>query len=333
MVSPGRTMLQATVDRVAPDLVDVTSVYVITSERHAHTVREQLPGVPSGNVVGEPVARDSAPAVGVMAALVESQLGPDAIMIVLPADHEIVDTPGFRDALRAAIHAAEQGYLVTLGIPPTSPDTGFGYIQRGDPVHAGDLPVYHVLKFREKPNRETAEKYLATGEYFWNAGMFIARTATFRALYVEHLPEMETHLAELVAVAGTDRQDVTYARVYPMLTKISFDFAIAEKAEKVAVVPARIGWSDVGSWRRLGEVLSTTGDESENILFGARQHRLIDTQGCLIYAPHKLVAAIGLENMVVVDTPDALFIAPKERAEDVKRIVELLDQEGRQDLL
>jgi mannose-1-phosphate guanylyltransferase len=265
-------------------------------------------------------------------AIVEKQMGPDTIMIVLPSDHEIENVTGFQQCLLAAAHAAQDGYLVTIGIHASSPDTGFGYIQRGESLHTGSIPVYKVRRFREKPDSATAQEYVDSGEYDWNAGMFIASVRTFRALYRAHLPEMEPLLEEMIAVYGTPQQEVTFARAYPLLPKISFDFAIAEKADKVAVVPASIGWSDVGSWARLAELLHPHSDERDNILFGHR-HQLVDTHRSLIYAPDKMVALIGLEDIVVVDTPDAILIASKERSEDVKKIVDALAEEGRHDLL
>ncbi len=161
--------------------------------------------------------------------------------------------------------------------------------------------------------------------------MFIATVSTFRSLYQQHLPEMEPHFAELVAVAGSQQEEVTFARIFPQLTKISFDFAIAEKADKVAVVPADIGWSDVGSWSRLAEVLHDQADEAGNIAFGP--HFEVDSKSNFIYAPQRFVATIGLDDLIIIDTPDALLIAAKDRSEDVKAIVEHLRNQGRHDLL
>ncbi len=339
IVIPGRTMLQMTAERISPGLVAANSVFVITGEQYAGSVREQMPDVPPQNVVGEPMPRDSAPAMAFMAALIEHRLGSNAIMIALPSDHDIRDVEAFHNCLLAAAFASEQGYLVTLGIVPGAPDSGFGYIQRGESMHTGSVPAFHVKSFREKPDHATARGYLASGEYYWNAGMYIGRAGTFRELYKRYLPEMEPHLEELIAAHGTEHQASTMARQFPQLTKISFDFAIAEKAAadgRVAVVPAQIGWSDVGSWNRLAELLEEQADEHGNIAVsgaGAPAHRLIDTRGTMVHAPHKLVATLGLDDVVIIDTPDAILIAAKDRAEDVKKIVESLQQEGRLELL
>ena len=328
-----RTMLQETTDRVE-ELVPPERLYVITNARHAEPVRRQLPDVPAGNIVGEPEGRDSAPAIGLMAALLEKTQGPETIMVTLPADHVIPEDAKFRDILRAAAEIAAEGYLVTLGIPPTGPDTGFGYIQSGDTLRAdtsAGVPVYLVKQFKEKPAREVAEQYLRDGGYYWNAGMFIASVQTLRDLYQTHLPQMEASFAKIVAAHGTDHFEATLAEVFPTLEKVSVDYAIAEKADRVAVIPADIGWNDVGSWQRLAEVLETAGKGGENIVVG--HHIGVDTHGALIYSPDRLIATIGLDDIIVIDTPDATLICPKSRSEDVKKIVEELKARGRHELL
>lgn len=328
-----RTMLQETTDRVE-GLVPPERLYVITNARHAEPVRSQLPEVPAGNIVGEPVGRDSAPAIGLMAALLEKTLGEDAVMVTLPADHVILNPEQFREILKAAAEVAADGYLVTLGIPPTGPDTGFGYIQSGETLRAetaAGVPVYLVNQFKEKPQREVAEQYLRDGGYFWNAGMFIVSVKTLRSLYKTHLPQMEAGFAQIVATFGTEKFEETLSEVFPTLEKISVDYGIAEKADKVAVVPADIGWNDVGSWQRLAEVLETEGRESENIVVG--HHLGVDTHGSLIYSPDRLIATIGLDDIIVIDTPDATLICPKSRSEEVKKIVEELKARGRHELL
>lgn len=331
-----RTMLQETTDRVQ-GLVPPERLYVITNARHADPVRSQLPEVPAGNIVGEPVGRDSAPAIGLMAAILEKTQGPDTVMATLPADHVILHEARFRDILRAAAEVAADGYLVTLGIPPTGPDTGFGYIQSGETIReetVAGVPVYLVKQFKEKPNREVAEQYLRDGGYFWNAGMFIASVKTLRDLYKTHLPQMEEGFAQIIAAHGTDQFEPVMRQVFPTLEKISVDYGIAEKARKVAVIPADIGWNDVGSWQRLAEVLESAGKqegEGANIVVG--HHLGVDTHGALIYSPDRLIATIGLDDIIVIDTPDATLICPKSRSEDVKKIVEELKARGRHELL
>lgn len=327
-----RTMLQETADRVR-DLVPPERLFIITNAQHVRPVREQLPDVPPDNVIGEPQGRDSAPAIGLMAVLLEARLGDDAIMAVLPADHVIPRDRHFREILTLAARVAADGYLVTLGIPPTGPDTGFGYIQSGDAImrdDALDLTVSVVQQFKEKPAKATAEQYLRDGGYFWNAGMYITTVRTLRDLYKQHLPEMEAGFAQIVTAMGTPDGPRVMAEVFPTLPKISIDFGISEKADKVAVIPADIGWNDVGSWGRLAEVLSEQHD-AENVVVG--KHIGVDTKGTLVYSPHRLIATIGLEDMIIIDTPDATLICPRSRSEDVKEIVEELKRRGQNDLL
>jgi len=326
-----RTMLQETADRVRA-LVPPERLFIITNARHVAPVREQLPDVPPENIVGEPQGRDSAPAIGLMAAVLETRLGPDAVMAVLPADHVIPHDEHFRDILRLAASVAQDGWLVTLGIPPTGPDTGFGYIQSGETIREEQgLAVRRVRQFKEKPKRDVAEQYLREGGYFWNAGMYIVTVGTLRALYRAHLPQMEAGFARIADALGTPQEEQTLRRVFPTLEKVSIDYGISEKAEKVAVVPADIGWNDVGSWARLAEVLAESGHEAENIVVG--QHIGVDTQGALIYSPHRLIATIGLSDIIVIDTPDATLICPKSRSEDVKQVVEELKARGQHELL
>jgi len=327
-----RTMLQETADRVRA-LVSPDHLFVITNAQHLGPVREQLPDVPSANIVGEPEGRDSAPAIGLMAALLEKTLGPDAVMVVLPADHVIPDGDKFRAILTLAAQTARQGWLVTLGIQPTGPDTGFGYIQAGDEISHDDalgLSVSQVKQFREKPAPEVAEEYVRAGGYYWNAGMFIATVQTVRDLYKTHLPDMEASFAQIVGAMGTPQADQIMADVFPTLPKISVDYGIAEKADQVAVIPADIGWNDVGSWGRLADVLASDTSDA-NIVVG--QHVGVDTHGSFIYSPNRMVATIGMEDIVVIDTPDAILICPKHRAEDVKRVVDELKARGSHHLL
>ena len=326
-------MLQETTDRVR-GLVPPERLYVITNARHADAVRQQLSDVPPTNVVGEPEGRDSAPAIGLMAAILERTLGEGTIMVTLPADHVIPNDVHFRDILSTAAEVAGEGWLVTLGIPPTGPDTGFGYIQSGAVIQAqtgAGVPVYAVQQFKEKPAREVAEGYLRDGGYYWNAGMFIVSVQALRGLYKTHLPQMEEGFAQIVAALGTDGFDETMRRVFPTLEKISVDYGIAEKADKVAVIPADIGWNDVGSWQRLAEVLEAAGMGTENVVIG--HHVGVDTKGALIYSPDRLIATIGMDDVIVIDTPDATLICPRSRSEDVKKVVEELKARGRHDLL
>jgi mannose-1-phosphate guanylyltransferase len=332
IVTPNQSMIQETVARVCPSLTSADRIYVITNASHVDQVRAQLPDTPARNVVGEPMGRDSAPAIALMAALLEKDLGGDAVMIVLAADHSITDIPEFHKCLKIAINAALDNYLVTLGIEPTGPDTGFGYIHRGDEIVSKHGTAHKVKTFREKPDKSTAEHYVSSGEYSWNAGMYVARVSTFRHLFQTHTPEMEEAIGSIIDSYDTENQEEAFLTHFHMLPKISVDFAVAEKAERIAVVRASMGWSDVGSWSRLAEVLKDESDESGNILIGDG-HQVIKTTNTFIHSPKKIVAVIGVDNLIIVETDDAILVATKDRAEDVKSIVESLQKQGRHELI
>jgi mannose-1-phosphate guanylyltransferase len=328
-----QTMLQQTVSRVE-SITSPQRVFVITNATYADLVREQLPDIPSLNVVGEPSGRDSAPAVAVMASILESVLGPDAVMVVLPADHAIEDEDTFREAVLLAARTAELGYLVTIGIVPDRPETGFGYVQ-----HSGSVLIEENLQlrsvvvehFKEKPDQETAKSYLEQGNYYWNAGMYISTVAGMRSLYKTHLPEYEAPLARIVEVYGTTDWDSVFPAEFARLQKISFDYAIAEKADKVAVVAADFGWNDVGSWSRLADLLKPAGEPEANAVVG--NHIGLETTNSLVYSGHRTVVTLGVDGLVIVDTPDVLMICTMDRTEDIKKIVDTLREQGKHDLL
>jgi len=326
-------MLQQTVARVEA-LTSADRVFVITNGAYAHIVREQLPEVPPNNVVGEPAGRDSAPAIGLMASLLEKVLGPQTIMVVLPADHAISDVGGFQAAVRLAAQTADLGYLVTIGIVPARPETGFGYIQHSGAILAEDatgLSAVEVEKFHEKPEAEAAQRYLDQGNFYWNAGMYISTVSAMRSLFQLHLPAYEPALAEITEAYGTEHFDAVLARVFPTLEKISFDYAIAEKADKVAVVASDFGWNDVGSWSRLADLIKDEASAGGNASVG--RHLGIETTNSLIYSPDRLVATFGIDGLVIVDTPDVLLICPMDRTEEIKKIVDTLREQGKHDLL
>ena len=293
---------------------------------------------PPTNVVGEPEGRDSAPAIGLMAAILEKTLGEDAIMVTLPADHVIPNDAHFRDILSAAAEVAGEGWLVTLGIPPTGPDTGFGYIQSGDVCPRcrpwrGRARTTPSSSSRKSPLREVAEGYLsATAATTGTPGCSSSASRPCAACTRPTCRSMEDGFAQIVACAGHAMAWTRRcAKSSPPCPKISVDYGIAEKADKVAVIPADIGWNDVGSWQRLAEVLEAAGVGGENVVIG--HHLGVDTKGALIYSPDRLIATIGMEDIIVIDTPDATLICPRSRSEDVKKVVEELKAQGRHNLL
>ncbi|HYN29643.1 MAG TPA: mannose-1-phosphate guanylyltransferase [Dermatophilaceae bacterium] len=325
LTGQGRSLLQATVDRVRPLVGD--RVVVVTGAVHAQAVREQLPELPPGRVLAEPSPRDSMAAIGLAAAVVERE-DPDAVVGSFAADHVIPDADAFRACVAEAVEVARQGFLVTVGIAPTHPATGFGYVRSGAPV-PGAATARHVVRFVEKPDAATAAGYLAGGDFRWNAGMFVARAAVLLDLLAEHHPDLARGVREVAA--RPDR----LAEVWPGLTRISIDHAVAEPAAdagRVATVPGDFGWDDVGDFAGLGTLLPAV-DDGPKVLGDDALVRAVDAGGLVVPAGGRLVAVLGLDDVVVVDTPDAVLVTTRARAQEVKGLTDLLRDTGRADLL
>jgi mannose-1-phosphate guanylyltransferase len=321
-----RTMVQATVNRVLP-IVPIENIFFATNQEYGSLIEEQIPGIPRSNIIEEPSARNTAPCVG-LGALHIQQLDPEAVMASLHADHFIADEAGFRRALLVAEEVARQGYLVTLGITPTRPETGYGYVQRDSELGCyNDHLVYRVNRFLEKPDLATAERFLASGEYYWNSGIFIWQVSTLMRAFNDYLPEFYSQLGRISrAIENGESIEAIWQTISPK----SIDVGIMEQAEKVAVVPVDIGWSDVGSWAAIYEISQT--DENNNVVL-ATEHISIDTRGSLIQGNGRLIATIGLEDVVIVDSGDALLVCAKDKAQDIKKVVGWLEENSRFDLL
>ena len=314
-----RTMLQEACQRIAP-LVPDDKIFVVTSEVYTDVVRRQIPQVPTANIIGEPEGHGTAPCIG-LSALYLRRLDREAVMAVLTADHYIEKADELRRALAAAAQVAEEGHLVTLGIEPDRPATGYGYIERAEKLaQVGRHEVYRVEKFTEKPDPATAKAFVESGRYYWNSGMFIWKVSVILREFQKLMPQFYAQLMEIDAALGTAEERAVLERIWPQVENETIDYGIMERAEDVAVIPVDIGWSDVGSWATLYELLPADGEG--NVVVG--QHIGLDTTGCLIHGSRRLVATIGLENMIVVDTEDALLICPKERAQEVRDLVEKL---------
>ena len=326
LTGSGRSLLQATWDRLAPLTGD--RVVVVTGRAHERAVRAQLPDLDATRLLAEPSPRDSMAAIGWAAAVLE-RVDPDAVLGSFAADHVIEDEDAFRACVTAAVDAAEEDYLVTIGIEPTYAATGFGYIEMGEPL--GDGPARAVAKFVEKPEQPRAEEYLATGRFRWNAGMFIVKASVLLDLLAHWHPDLASGLRQLAAEPG--RLD----EVWPALEKIAIDHAVAEPAAsvgRVAVVPGAFGWDDVGDFRSLGGLLAeAAGMPGAHVLGDVGQVRLVDSTGVVVPSSGRVVAVVGLDDIVVVDTPDALLVTTRERAQDVKAVVDALKAEGRTDVL
>lgn len=317
-LAPGddRSLLRATAERIRP-LVPAERVFVVTSEALADATAAELEGVPRANILAEPSGRNTAPCIGWAASVIRRR-DPKAVMMVLPADHHIREEDVFLTVLQRGIDAAAQGPLVTVGIEPTRAETGYGYLEMGAPVQDG---VHIARRFVEKPNRQRAEQLLAAGGYLWNSGMFFFRVDRILAAIEEHLPGLAEGLGSFDAAAAEGREDEAVRAGYSALPSVSIDHGVMEKASEVWVVPGSFGWSDLGSWTTAWEL--SPKDDAGNALSATALTE--DARGNFVSAsPKKLVALVGVEDLVVVDTPDALLVVPRERAQDVRAIVEAL---------
>jgi mannose-1-phosphate guanylyltransferase len=324
------SLLQATTQRLAP-LSGPDRTFVVTGVAHASAVARQLPEVPEANILVEPSPRDSCAAIGLAAAIIDRR-DPGAVMGSFAADHLVADPENFTEVVRVAIDAAADDYLVTVGITPTSPATGYGYIRHGAALRApGSLAV---SEFKEKPTIDVAQAYLDSGEYVWNAGMFVWRVSAFLAELELQLPELHTGLTRIAAAWDEPDRDAVLAEVWSTLPKISVDHGVMEGAAargRVATVPGEFGWNDVGDWDTLGDILPADGDG--NVLVSGENLLTSDTKGAVVVAgAGRTVALLGLRDVVVVDTADALLVCPRDRAQQVKGIVDELKSRGATDL-
>lgn len=337
-----RSMLQQTVERLTP-IAREEDVWVITNELLAGEIESQLPEVPRAQIIEEPVARNTAPACGLAAFLVEKS-NPDAVIGVFPSDHVIGDEPRFLKIIERGIHLAASGdVMVVLGIEPTRAETGYGYIETGDFGPTGlDDAALHVRRFTEKPSRNRAEEFVTAGNYFWNSGMFLWSARTLANAVREHLPETAPLLEEIAASYGTRHFEEVFAKLYPKCENISVDYAILEprsaKGEhfsRLYCIPAEFGWNDLGSWESLYEYQVGTrsrGDEDGNVAETCGIMTL-DSADNYVYSPKKFVALVGVQNLVVVETEDALLISHRQQSQDVGKIVKELAASGQTELL
>jgi mannose-1-phosphate guanylyltransferase len=312
------SLLQQTVAR-AGELLKPHDIYVITSQAHVRATRDQLPQLPPDNVLGEPLARSTAVAAGLATVLARRES--DEVALILPADHHVADTERFTEALREAARAAERGYLVTLGVVPTHPATGYGYITAGEPLHPAGATAL-VERFVEKPDAREAARMLKDGGHLWNAGIFIWRVYAFRQALERFQPALAAALeriAELPRLPGfmTDVRDILEP-----IPAITIDVGIAEPAAaegRVAVVPLDAGWSDIGSWSALLEALST--DRGADLVASGR-HLDRGSHRVLVHGGDRLVVTVGLQDVIIVDTPDALLVCSADRAEEIKPVLD-----------
>lgn len=329
-LSGQRTMIQSTVDRLG-DLIPPQRQMVVTNKILSDAVREQLPELPGENVVGEPCKRDTAPCIGLAAAMIH-KIDPEGTMVVMPSDH-VINSP---DKFQAAISAGEKlidedpGRIVTFGIKPTYPAESFGYIHRGEPIEADGVAAFKVQKFREKPARETAEGYLSAGTYYWNSGIFLWRASTILDALKKNVPAMHAHIATIADAMDSDSFEETLETEFTAIEGTSIDYAVMEDFDNVAVIEAPFPWDDVGSWQALSRLHEPDADG--NTVVGS--HIGIDTRGSIVHseAGHTIVT-IDVEDLIIVQTGDATLVAPKHAEERVREAVKALEQQGQSDKL
>ena len=334
-----RSMIQQTVERLKP-LATLQNTWIITNQFLGQEIADQLPGLPAGQLIQEPVARNTAPACGLAAFLIEKQ-NPDAVLGVFPSDHVIGDEPRFLKTLQKGIALAAAGEnIIVLGIEPQRAETGYGYIETTDLT--SDDAALHVRRFIEKPNQNKAEEFVAAGNYFWNSGMFLWSARTLANAVREHLPETAPLLETIAAAWGTPQFDKVFHDVYGKCENISVDYAVLEprsaKGEHLSnlyCISAEFSWNDLGSWASLYEYQLETrmrGDAEGNVA-DTGGHMAIEASDNYIFSPKKFVALVGVENLVVVDTEDALLIAHRDHSQDVGKIVKELSITGRKELI
>ena len=336
-----QTMLQQTVERWQP-LVPLDRIWTVTNKEQATVLARQLPRKSRKRVLTEPVGRNTAAAIALAAIHVRHAAEGDALMAVLPADHYIAQKEKYRQIVRAAFDIASEPHrIVVLGITPAHPETGFGYIEReGAKETAREFAYFPVRRFTEKPELSVAKEYVASGNYFWNAGMFFWRVSTFLSALKEFLPTTFEAIEKLATHIGKRSYAAQLRKAYSQLENISVDYAILEKAAspaaqpskdsaRVFMIPAEVGWSDIGSWAAVYEL--SAKHPGENVFAGTGQ--TLDAEGNYLWSANKFIAAIGVHNLVVVETPDALLICPRDRAQDVNKIVKSLEERKLKKLL
>lgn len=327
LTNDGETMIQKTISRLN-GVVDISDVFVVTNANYVGLVKEQLPELPAENIIAEPKARNTAPCIALAAQIIRKKYD-DAVMLVLPSDHLIKFTEMYVDTLNKAIETAEKDKnLVTIGITPSYPETGYGYIQfsGADKTMPG---VYKVERFVEKPNIELAKEYVNSGTYLWNSGMFVWKASSIISNIERFLPDVAEGTAKIGECYGTDAFENTLNTVFPELTSESIDFGVMEKAKDIFTIPGNFGWDDVGSWLAVERINFT--NEYGNVVKGDVVS--INTKNCTVIGGKRLIATVGLEDIVVVDTNDALLICAKDSTQDIKKVIENLKICNRSELV
>ena len=337
------TMIQQTLERLLP-VAAAADVWVVTNRWLEPAISEQLPDVAAAHILSEPAARNTAPACALTAFMLEAQGEPETVIGVFPSDHVVANVPRFAEVLRAGIRIAAAGEnIVVLGVPPTRPETGYGYIEKGAEAaegRGGGVPAFRVKRFREKPDRHTAERFLMAGNFAWNGGIFLWSARTLAAAIREHAPDLAPPLEAIAKAFGTPEFEAVFAEEYPKCENISIDYAVLERRSAkgearsgIFCLPADFGWNDLGSWASLHEHLGSA--DTDNVIDGETNGLVaIESKGNYVYAPGRMVALLGVDGLVVVETKDALLITTRERSQDVSKVVRQVHEGlGREDLI
>jgi mannose-1-phosphate guanylyltransferase len=314
-------MINETIERIS-NIISKENIFIVTNEKQGEKMKGSVGDmIPSDHILLEPVARNTAACIGYAAVEIIKKYG-DGIMCIFPADHYIKDQEEFDRILSQAIKEAENDdKLVTIGIKPTFPSTGYGYINF---EKTNENAVYNVNEFIEKPNYETAKKYMESGKYAWNSGVFIWKASVILHSFERFLPKVYHYLVSIAASIGTDNEYKIIQQLYSKIPSISIDYGVMERSDNVAVIIGDFGWSDVGSWDNLGVLYNV--DEAGNVIKGEQVN--INTKNCICYAENRLIATIGIENMIIVETEDAILVCRKDQAQQVKEVVENLKARG-----
>jgi len=320
-------LLKKTIELITP-IVPASRIKIVTTLLQADSVKNTVTQIPEENIIIEPFGKNTAPAIGIAALFIERDTK-DAVMVVLPADHYIEDTKTFHQTIMAGAAQALQGdCIVTIGIPPRGPETGYGYIEAGEVTDAKN-GIYAVTSFHEKPDIHTAERFIKQGTFFWNSGIFIARTSSMLKEIEEYLPQNYQGFMKIRASLGTDKESDVINSVYKEMEAISIDYGVIEKSSHVFMIQGDFGWNDVGAWP--SAALYWPKDSNKNSFIG--DVISLDSSECIVYSPKKPVALLGVKDLVIVEDEDALLVCKKERSQDVKKLVEMLKSKGRDEIL
>jgi mannose-1-phosphate guanylyltransferase len=323
-LSGNKSMLQKTYDRIKP-LTKDENIFVITSAELKKAIEKQLPQVPKDNIIGEPVGKNTAPCIGLAAAVIEEKASENEVMVILPADHLVSNVANFRKTIRVGVKfAKESNSLITLGIQPTYPETGYGYIQVDEKIVTKQTKeIYKVRTFAEKPNLETAERFIKSGDFLWNSGIFIASVKAIKREIDEHLPELGEDLKIVQQYIGKPKFRKALSDMYSRTKSVSIDYGIMEVAKNVFVIKSDFQWNDLGSWEAVYNI--SNKDKSGNVCH-TKKELLLDASNNYFYSPKKLFVAVDVEGLVVVDMEDAILICNKDKSQHVKAIVDYLSR-------